>query len=43
MIAQLSGDEGCAHGGARDRGYNLLKSLVDVSLRKGVPAEKKRE
>ena len=42
IAALLVGDEGCAHGGARDGGYNLPKSVVKVSLRKGVPAKKKR-
>ncbi|EJK49934.1 hypothetical protein THAOC_31138 [Thalassiosira oceanica] len=42
IVALLVGDEGCVHGGARDGGYNLPKSVVQVSLRKGVPAKKKR-
>ncbi|EJK77636.1 hypothetical protein THAOC_00516, partial [Thalassiosira oceanica] len=32
IAALLVGDEGCAHGGAGDEGYNLPKSAVNVSL-----------
>eukprot|EP00804_Cyclotella_cryptica_P016983 CCRYP_001908-RA/>CCRYP_001908-RA protein AED:0.02 eAED:0.02 QI:172/1/1/1/1/1/2/278/786 len=43
LTALLTGDDKLtAHGGAKGAEYNLPKSVVKVSFRKGVPARKKR-
>ncbi|KAL7542105.1 hypothetical protein ACHAXR_011517 [Thalassiosira sp. AJA248-18] len=43
LAALLTGDEKMSgHGGAKDGGYNLPKSVINVAMRKGVPAKKKR-
>ncbi len=43
LTALLTGDEKLtAHGGAKGAEYNLPKSVIKVTLRKGVPARKKR-
>mmetsp|Transcript_12892 Transcript_12892/g.23162 ORF Transcript_12892/g.23162 Transcript_12892/m.23162 type:complete len:812 (-) Transcript_12892:42-2477(-) len=43
LAALLTGDEASTgHGGAKGSGYSLPKSVINVVLRKGVPARKKR-
>ncbi|KAL7538095.1 hypothetical protein ACHAWF_005997 [Thalassiosira exigua] len=43
LTALLTGDEKLSsHGGAKGGDYNLPKSVINVALRKGVPARKKR-
>ncbi|KAL7498347.1 hypothetical protein ACHAWT_009395 [Skeletonema menzelii] len=42
LTALLTGDENMStHGGAKNSDYNLPKSVINVSLRKGIPAKKK--
>lgn len=42
LTALLTGDEKMStHGGAKNSDYNLPKSVINVSLRKGIPAKKK--
>ena len=42
LTALLTGDENMStHGGAKNSDYNLPKSVISVSLRKGIPAKKK--
>jgi|EP01082_Thalassiosira_pseudonana_P008504 translation initiation factor 2D len=43
LTALLTGDDNLStHGGAKGAEYNLPKSIVKVTLRKGVPARKRR-
>eukprot|EP00580_Thalassiosira_gravida_P019492 CAMPEP_0201673770 /NCGR_PEP_ID=MMETSP0494-20130426/35503_1 /ASSEMBLY_ACC=CAM_ASM_000839 /TAXON_ID=420259 /ORGANISM="Thalassiosira gravida, Strain GMp14c1" /LENGTH=796 /DNA_ID=CAMNT_0048155761 /DNA_START=135 /DNA_END=2525 /DNA_ORIENTATION=- len=43
LAALLTGDEASTgHGGAKGSGYSLPKSVINVMLRKGIPARKKR-
>ena len=43
LTALLTGDEKTSsHGGAKGSDYSLPKSVINVALRKGVPARKKR-
>jgi len=43
LTALLTGDETLtSHGGVKGGGYNLPRSVIDITLRKGVPARKKR-
>ena len=42
LTALLTGDENmCTHGGVKNGEYNLPKSTINVSLRKGISAKKK--
>jgi translation initiation factor 2D len=42
LTALLTGDEKIStHGGAKNADYNLPKSVINVVLRKGIPAKKK--
>jgi len=42
LTALLTGDEKLStHGGAKNSDYNLPKSVINVSLRKGIAAKKK--
>ena len=43
LTALLTGDEKLSvHGGAKGAEYNIPKSVININLRKGVPARKKR-
>ena len=44
LTALLTGDEKTSsHGGAKGSDYSLPKSVINIVLRKGVPARKKKQ